>query len=58
VTANVIVLDNLLVQYGSEAIPIRKLLRAVVNPIADRLWHEKAGGAFASTSRRSCTAVV
>jgi hypothetical protein len=51
VTANVIVLDNLLAQYGSEASPIRKLLRDAVNPMADRLWHEKAGGPFAATSQ-------
>lgn len=50
-TANVILLDNLLAQYGPEATPVRKLLRGAINPIADRLWHEKVAAApFASTS--------
>ena len=40
-TANVILLDNLLAQYGPEATPLRKLLRSAINPIVDRLWHEK-----------------
>jgi hypothetical protein len=40
-TANVILLDNLLAQYGPEATPLRKGLRSALNPIADRLWHEK-----------------
>src|SRR5512144_1794359 len=45
VTANVILLDNLLAQYGSEATPVRRLLRGAINPIADRLWHEKVTAA-------------
>jgi len=50
-TANVILLDNLLTQYGPEATPVRKLFRSAINPIADRLWHEKAtAGPFATTS--------
>ena len=40
-TANVILLDNLLAQYGAEATPLRKGLRGAINPIVDRLWHEK-----------------
>jgi len=36
-TANIILLDNLLAQYGPEATPLRKGLRSD----ADRLWHEK-----------------
>jgi hypothetical protein len=31
----------LLAQYGPEATPLRKGLRSAINPIADRLWHEK-----------------
>jgi len=50
-TANVILLDNLLAQYGLEATPARKLLRGAINPIADRLWHEKVTtGPFTTTS--------
>lgn len=40
-TANIILLDNLLAQYGPEATPLRKGLRGAINPIVDRLWHEK-----------------
>jgi hypothetical protein len=40
-TANIILLDNLLAQYGPEARPVRKLLRGAINPVVDRLWHEK-----------------
>ena len=40
-TANVILLDNLLAQYGPEATPLRKGLRGAINPVVDRLWHEK-----------------
>src|SRR5262249_32521128 len=40
-TANIILLDNLLAQYGAEATPLRKGLRGAINPIVDRLWHEK-----------------
>src|SRR6516162_184158 len=40
-TAHVILLDNLLAVYGPEAAPLRKLLRGAINPIIDRLWHEK-----------------
>src|SRR5215510_15875260 len=40
-TANVILLDNLLSQYGPEATPLRRQLRGAVNPLIDRLWHEK-----------------
>ncbi|HEY6859059.1 MAG TPA: hypothetical protein VI358_04630 [Pseudolabrys sp.] len=50
-TANVILLDNVLAQYGPETTPVRKLLRDAINPIADRLWHEKAtAGPFTTTS--------
>ena len=50
-TAGVILLDNLLAQYGPEATPIRKGLRSAIDPVVDRLWHEKATtGPFATTS--------
>ena len=41
-TATVILLDDLLTQYGPEAISLRKLLRQSIPPIADRIWHEQA----------------
>jgi len=40
-TANVILLDSLLAQYGPEATPLRRQLRGAINPLIDRLWHEK-----------------
>ena len=41
IMADVILLDNLLAQYGPEALPIRKQMRASIGPFVDRLWHEK-----------------
>lgn len=50
-TANVILLDNLLAQYGPEATPVRNMLRGAIGPVVGRLWHEKAtAGPFATTS--------
>jgi hypothetical protein len=40
-TANILLLDNLLAQYGPEATPLRKGLRGAINPVVERLWHEK-----------------
>ncbi|MGE5165553.1 MAG: hypothetical protein ACM3IH_16205 [Sphingobacteriales bacterium] len=39
-TANVILLDQLLAQYGPEAATVRHLLRRAVDAAADRIWHE------------------
>jgi hypothetical protein len=41
ITANLILLDSILAQYGSEVLPIREHMRKAVGPFADRLWHEK-----------------
>src|ERR1700722_19985572 len=40
-TANIILLDDLLAQYGPEAASLRKLLRRSIPPLANRLWHEQ-----------------
>jgi hypothetical protein len=40
-TATIILMDDLLAQYGSEAAPIRKLLRQSIQPLANRIWHEE-----------------
>jgi Protein of unknown function (DUF4239) len=40
-TATVILLDDLLVQYGPEAMPVRNLLRQSIQPMANRIWHEE-----------------
>src|SRR5450631_1057492 len=42
-TATIILLDDLLAQYGSEAAPLRNLLRQSIPPLANRIWHEEAG---------------
>jgi hypothetical protein len=41
ITADLILLDNILAQYGPEARPIREQIRSTVGPFADQLWHEK-----------------
>jgi hypothetical protein len=42
ITADIVLLDNLLAQYGPEARPIREQMRSAIGPFADRLWGEKA----------------
>src|SRR5215467_4009714 len=39
-TANVILLDHLLAQYGEEARASREVLRRVVVNLVDRVWHD------------------
>ena len=41
ITADFILLDNLLAEYGPEARPIREQMRSLIGPLADRLWREK-----------------
>ena len=41
ITADLILLDNILAQYGPEARPIREAMRSTVGPFVDRLWREK-----------------
>jgi hypothetical protein len=40
-TASIILLDDLLAQYGPEATPVRNRLRQSIQPLADRIWHEE-----------------
>ncbi len=47
ITADIILLDALLEQYGPDALPIRSEMRKVIGPFADRLWHEKSADAAA-----------
>ena len=47
ITADIILLDALLEQYGPEALPIRVEMRSAIGPLADRLWHEKPAAAAA-----------
>lgn len=49
ITANLLLLDSILTQYGPGSLPVRQHLRNAVGPFADRLWHEKevaASGPF------------
>src|SRR5467141_4666838 len=39
-TATIILLDDLLAQYGPEAAPARNLLRRSIQPLANRIWQE------------------
>src|SRR5580693_10763221 len=45
ITADIILLDNLLAEYGPEARPIREQMRSVIGPLVDRLWREKPASA-------------
>jgi hypothetical protein len=40
-TASIILLDDLLAQYGPEATPLRTLLRQGIPPLANRIWQEE-----------------
>jgi hypothetical protein len=39
-TADIVLLDQLLAQYGPEARPIRELMRQAIGPLVERLWRE------------------
>src|SRR5215510_13151714 len=41
-TADVILLDQLLAQYGPQTAEVRKLLRGAVGAVADRIWQENS----------------
>jgi len=41
ITADIILLDNLLKNYGPEALPIRNQMRSAIGPFVDRIWHEQ-----------------
>lgn len=45
ITANVILLDNLLARSGPQAQSMRPLLRSGVKILVERIWHEKNAGA-------------
>src|SRR6202040_4229339 len=40
-TSTIIVLDDLLAQYGPEGTPLRNLLRQSIQQVARRIWHEE-----------------
>src|ERR1700694_304612 len=44
-TATIILLDDLLAQYGPEAAHLRQLLRQSIEPLANRIWREEGSSA-------------
>jgi hypothetical protein len=44
IAADLILLDEILNQYGLEARPVREQLRLVVDPLVNRIWHENPSG--------------
>jgi O-antigen/teichoic acid export membrane protein len=42
ITADIILLDNILTQYGPETRSIREMIRTAIPALIDRLWAEKA----------------
>lgn len=46
-TTDIILLDNLLAQYGPEASPIREQMRSTIGPFVDGLWREKQASSTA-----------
>src|SRR5215468_2126417 len=53
ITADVVLLDQLLAQYGPEARPIRELMRQALGPLVEKLWRENGAAndaPFAATT--------
>ena len=48
-TADIIVLDQFLSQYGPEAHAARELLRQTIAPLVDRIWHENSSAEAPAT---------
>lgn len=49
ITARIILIDNILAEYGPETKPARELLRRAVDVLADRIWHENGTGTAKGT---------
>src|SRR5476649_2851162 len=45
ITADVVVLDRLLDEYGPDAAPLRQMLRGALKPMADSIWRIDNRGA-------------
>lgn len=54
-SANIVLLDKLLAQYGPETSPIRNLMRQGVVILADRLWRENSTDAAKATPFEAST---
>ncbi len=44
-TADIVLVDRLMAQYGPEARPVREQLRHAIGPLIDRIWWENSSGA-------------
>jgi len=40
ITTNIVLIDNFLEQYGPEALTVRRLMRAALVPMIDRIWNQ------------------
>lgn len=52
-TADLILVDNLLAIYGPETLPLRQGMRAAIGPVVDKIWREqraKARGPFEASA--------
>jgi hypothetical protein len=58
ITADLILLDNVLAQYGPEVLSIRVQMRSTVDPFARRLWQEKEIGSQGPFETESATEQV
>jgi hypothetical protein len=56
ITADIILLDNLLAQYGPEAQPARELLRRAVGLMVDRIWRENSSASATQAPFRATAA--
>src|SRR5215475_9009648 len=52
-TANIVLLDTLLDQYGPESRDARKLLRTAIEPLAERIWREDSSESGKGTPFRA-----
>lgn len=48
-TVNIILLDQLLAQYGPETHAVRDLLRQAISPLVERIWQENSSAVAAAT---------
>jgi hypothetical protein len=57
-TANIVLLDRTLAQYGPETGPLRNLLRRGVVTLADRMWRESGSGSAKAESFEASAAAL
>ncbi len=55
-TAELVLLDRLLAQYGSDARPVRELMRNSVGPLVDRIWRRGSASTVEAPFEATATA--